>query len=322
MKVKRFVFNMDSLKMEASRISAGRVLLGLLKYIFISAVIAVFYYLIIALVFDTPNEAKLKSDNRQMAAAIGKMHKNLLLLERETEGLRARDAKLYHDIFDTDPPAYLMYAADSAGFDMSSVASASEERLIREANAGIGRMCRRTDIITESLREVSSMLSSGSANSSAIPSIVPLQNFALTCTGASTGQKFNPFFKTILRHEGLDLMASYGAPVLSTADGTVVSVEKRERGFGNRVVIAHSDDILTTYSHLSEVGVREGQTVRRGSVIGKVGTSGRTFAPHLHYEVIRDGVCQDPVLYLFGELSEKTYREMLIMAHTTGQSMD
>jgi len=322
MRGKRFVFNMDSLKMEASRLSAGRFLLGLLKYIFISAVIALCYYLLIALVFDTPREEQLKKDNRQMAAAISKMEKNLRLLEMETEGLQARDAKLYRDIFETDPPAYLMDASDTSDLKMSAALSASEERIIKAAHSEIIRMDSRAAGITENLKQVSALLSSGSAASSGIPSIVPLANFAITCTGASIGQKFNPFFKTILRHEGVDLMASVGSDVLATADGTVLSVEKRERGFGNRIVISHLNNIQTTYSHLSEVKVRAGQTVSRGTVIGQVGTSGRSFAPHLHYEVVRDGVSQDPVLYFFGELSEKTYREMLIMAHTTGQSMD
>lgn len=322
MKGRRFVFNMDNLKIETSRLSAGRFFLGLFRYVFVSAVLAVIYYVIIALVFDTPKEDELKRDNRQMSAAIGMMESNLKLLERETVGLKARDAKLYHDIFNTDPPAYLMDAADTSRLDISAMSSAPEDEIISKAHSELARMCRRSDNVTETLRQITASLRDGSAEPPSIPAIVPLPNFSLTCTGASTGQKFNPFFKTILRHEGLDLMASYGSDVLATADGKVISVEKKERGFGNRIVIGHDGDIRTTYSHLSEVKVHEGQNVSRGTVIGKVGTSGRAFAPHLHYEVIRNGVCQDPVLYFFGELSEKTYREMLIMAHTTGQSMD
>ncbi|MDD5432417.1 MAG: M23 family metallopeptidase [Candidatus Omnitrophica bacterium] len=102
-------------------------------------------------------------------------------------------------------------------------------------------------------------------------------------------------------HNGIDLLAEVGTPIFSSRWGRVVSA-KQNRGMGKYVVIRHRGNITTIYGHLSEILVFKGQFIRQGQVIGKVGKTGnanyRDILPHLHFEVRKDGIPQDPLQFL------------------------
>lgn len=293
-----------------------------LKYILGSIVLAAVAYLLLAVFYDTPEEEALERENVLLRQELAKMEERTDLLENVVDGLQERDASLYREIFNSTPPTYLVNHADSSRFDISNLAQLGEVELVWLAHRNVTRMDTVAARTAAYLDEIAGKLDSGKVRPSAIPSIIPLRSFSITQTGASVGMKFNPFFKTIRLHEGIDLMAPAGTPVVATADGQVTAVERKEKGFGNRVVITHPGGIKTVYAHLQEVKVGQGQSVRRGSIIGLVGASGRAFAPHLHYEVLKDGKRMEPVHYFFADLNELTYRDMLMMAMTAGQSMD
>ena len=141
-------------------------------------------------------------------------------------------------------------------------------------------------------------------------------------TGASIGQKINPFYKVAASHGGLDLISQQGEPVYAAADGTVKYVEHSTKGLGNVIAISHSGGYVTRYAHLENTRVSKGQKVLKGKQIGQVGMSGNSFAPHLHYEVMRDSVRLDPLNYMFASVSPEDYMGMLFMSSNTGQSMD
>lgn len=124
-----------------------------------------------------------------------------------------------------------------------------------------------------------------------IPSAMPLGQYEIT---SSFGKRTDPFSKELKHHFGIDLKAPSGTPVLATADGKVVSVENQPNGYGKFVIIEHDDNYQTKYAQLSEFKVTIGSEVKKGNVIGLVGSSGRSTAPHLHYEVIHNGKRIDP----------------------------
>lgn len=319
---RRFVFNRENLGIDVHRISVRHVLWLVFKYVFISAVVAAAYYLIFALIFDTPKDAAIEADNRQMAEEISQLEQRMSLLDDAVSSIEQRDADLYRDIFGTEPPRYAFNPSDSVSYRLSDIYSMNGADIVMSTMVNCSRMDETAAQVTSMLEDITATLESGKVVPSAIPSILPISSFSLTQTGASVGGKFNPFFKTIRQHNGIDLMAAVGTEVVATASGRVSTVERKERGFGNRVVISHQGGIETVYAHLSEVRVQKGQTVRKGQVIGLVGTTGRSFAPHLHYEVLNGGKPQEPVHYFFSVLNARTCRDMLVLAGTTGQSMD
>jgi murein DD-endopeptidase MepM/ murein hydrolase activator NlpD len=154
------------------------------------------------------------------------------------------------------------------------------------------------------------------------PMTNPLENFSFAQTGASVGNKINPFYKVGMQHNGLDMIAPSGEPVYASADGVVKEIVRSRKGLGNVVVIDHENGYFTRYAHLSDVETARGRKVRKGSKIGHVGVSGNSFAPHLHYEVLRDTVALDPVNHMFASVTPEEYLNMMIMSVSTGQSMD
>ena len=154
------------------------------------------------------------------------------------------------------------------------------------------------------------------------PMTNPLKNYSFAQTGASVGDKINPFYKVSIRHNGLDMIAPSGEPVYASADGVVRNVIRSRKGLGNVVEIDHGNGYVTRYAHLADVEVRKGRKVKRGNRIGYVGVSGNSFAPHLHYEVVRDTLILDPVNHLFASVTPEEYMNILVMSVSTGQSMD
>ena len=151
---------------------------------------------------------------------------------------------------------------------------------------------------------------------------LPLESVSFAQVGASVGQKVNPFYKVETAHTGVDLIAPQGDPVLAVADGTVTDIINERKGLGNVVEITHPGGYVTRYAHLADIKVSRGQRVQRGRRIASVGISGNSFAPHLHFELLKDGEYMDPVDGFFAGVTPEEYAEMKLMASRTGQSLD
>lgn len=288
-----------------------------LKLFLASISLTVIYYIVFALFFSTDTERALRNENRMLERMYPEMERKAGLLDDVVEGLRVRDMKIYEDIFETDAPELDRIP------DMNLVSltdSVAEESLVMLTEAKSEKLMSGASRVEENMRHILTRLSeSGQAFP---PMHLPLSDFSLPMTGASVGRKMNPFYKVTGNHEGLDFMATLGAEVLATADGTVTQVSRSRKGSGNVVVIEHCDGYLTRYAHLQDMTVKRGQKVERGAVIGHVGMSGGSFAPHLHYEVWRDTLLCDPVNYFFGSVDPEEYVQMFIVSVMTGQSLD
>ena len=152
--------------------------------------------------------------------------------------------------------------------------------------------------------------------------MVPVEGLKPAQVGASLGQKINPFYKVMSQHNGIDLIVGQGTPVLAAGDGIVTDVRRSGKGLGNVVEITHNGGYVTVYAHLEDIVVRKGERVKAGKKLAGVGISGNSFAPHLHYEVRRDGEVLDPVNFFFATFTPEEYTRAAYLAATTGQSMD
>jgi murein DD-endopeptidase MepM/ murein hydrolase activator NlpD len=123
-------------------------------------------------------------------------------------------------------------------------------------------------------------------------------------------------------HDGMDLLAASGTPVLAGADGTVVKAVRNGKREGSSVTIDHGNGYVTVYNHLGKIRVRKGQRVKQGEEIAEVGLTGMSFAPHLHYEVWYKGEVMDPMDYFFSSITPQMYRDMAVVTANTGQSLD
>ena len=304
-------------RLKKEKTSVWTVIRRILMFFVATASMAVVYYVLFALVFSTEEERLLRQENRLYETEYPQMEAKEALLSDVVEGLRVKDDRIYEEIFNTAAPNMEQFSSLDflMGLDSipdSDIVTHSAGRLdLLEGSAGR---------VEDNFRRVMEAISS--PDFVMPPMTNPMSEFTFAQTGASTGNKINPFYKVPMMHNGLDIIASAGEPVHAVADGVVTQVIKSRKGLGNVVVIDHGNGYVTRYAHLADIETRKGRKIRRGTRIGYVGVSGNSFAPHLHYEVLRDTLVLDPVNHFFASVTPEEYMNMLIMSVTTGQSMD
>ena len=304
-------------RFKKEKASVWTVIRRILMFFVATISLAIVYYILFALVFSTEEERALKQENRLYEQEYPEMERKEALLADVVEGLKVKDDRIYEEIFNTSAPnmdqfsslEFLMALDSIPDTDIVSYSAGRLDKL--EVSAGR---------VEENFKRVMEAIS---ASDFVMPPMSnPLKDFTFAQTGASIGDKINPFYKVPMKHNGLDLIAPAGDPVYAVADGTVKEIIRSRKGLGNVVVIDHGNGYVTRYAHLADIETRKGRKVRRGARLGYVGVSGNSFAPHLHYEVLRDTLVLDPVNHFFASVTPEEYMNMLIMSVTTGQSMD
>lgn len=317
---RRYVFNREGLSFERTTSTFRSVMKTAVRWFLASIVLAILYYAVIALVFSTRREKALEQENRLIREQFGQMSQDLDRLDNVISGLEARDMQIYSEIFSSAPPAY---GIAPAGGVMAFPDSLTDGDLVLMTASRADSSCDRSASVTRMLDRAYRLLSSDTAGViSSIPSAYPLEDFTVAQTGASVGRKMNPFYKIVTEHTGLDLLTFAGDKVLASAPGIVKQVIKQGKGLGNCVLLDHGNGYESLYAHLAEINVRKGMHVGRGTRLGTVGVTGLTFAPHLHYEIRKDGQTVDPVHYFFAQAGPEQYLEMLRISSGTGQSLD
>ena len=311
----QYIFDKNDIKFRKKRTSVWAVIRRILVFFVATASMTVLYYVVFAMIFSTDEEQRLKDENRMFEREFPALEEKEALLSDVIDGLRMRDDMIYEEIFHTsapnmDPLSSIDFLADSIP-DSDIVLYA--DRKISNAAASAGRVEDNFRRIMQVMQDSSFVMP---------PMTNPLNDFSFAQTGASVGDRINPFYKVSMRHNGLDMIAPAGQPVHAAADGVVSNVIKSRKGLGNVVEIDHGNGYMTRYAHLADIEVSKGRKVEKGKRIGYVGVSGNSFAPHLHYEVMRDTLVLDPVNYLFASVTPGEYANILVMSVATGQSMD
>ena len=155
-----------------------------------------------------------------------------------------------------------------------------------------------------------------------IPAIQPVSNEKLTRVASGFNYRIHPIYKVRHFHTGIDFSAPRGTEIYATGDGVIESVTMKKGGYGYHVVINHGYDYKTLYAHMSRFKVKVGERVKRGDVIGYVGSTGTSTAPHLHYEVIKNGEKINPMNFFFNDLTPEEYEKVLELSSQSNQSFD
>jgi murein DD-endopeptidase MepM/ murein hydrolase activator NlpD len=294
-------------------------------HLLVWAAVAVSYYVVFSVLFDTGPELRLRSSAVRAEREYEILNARYDSLMMALQNVAERDRNVFRVLFESDP-------YDFGGIVSGDESWRSHERLSRMSNRalaaefferldGFGADVDRLGGIYTRLQERIGEMGDGVNH---IPSIQPIVNSDLTLLTASFGLRIHPFYRTLRPHNGVDYTVPEGTPVFATADGVVREVERRSTGSGLRVVIDHGNGYRTTYSHLESGTVRPvpGERVRRGDIIARTGNTGLSLAPHLHYEVYHDGLRVDPIHYFFMELSPAQYQRILRIAASGMQSFD
>ena len=285
---------------------------SILKMFFAAALLAIVYFFVFSMLFDSDEQSRLKSDNKMIEQEYLELVERRNLVDTVIDDLFHRDRMIYRNLFSADP--FSMSNLDSSSFMLSfSDVSGNPSRMLDIASASA--------LIDERFHHLMERLDTSDVKGRCIPAIAPIRNFRPSNASASVGDKLNPFYKKFEYHSGLDIVAAEFTDVLATADGVVKTVKRAYLDEGNLIEIDHGD-YVTKYSHLGDILVRKGQRVSRGKMIARIGNTGVSFAPHLHYEIRFKGEVVDPVYYMFHGLSPREFLETIISSANSMQSFD
>jgi len=314
---KQYVFDKNNLKFKKATLSLGKVVMTCLKYFITTASLAVVFYIVFSLFFSNEEERRLRKENRMYARLYPEMIRKEKLVKDVVGGLRVKDNDIYKDLFHSDAPNI---DPNKPGDFLSASDSIPDKDIVEYTEKKVDKLEHSSEKVTANFNKIFSKISNGDVQLP--PLSLPIEGITFAQTGASIGQKINPFYKVMTPHNGIDLIASQGVSVSAAGDGVVTDVIHSAKGLGNEVIISHKGGYETRYAHLQDIEVVKGRSVKKGSVIGAVGISGKSFAPHLHFEVLKDGQYKDPVNYFFASVTPQEYANMMYMSVSTGQSMD
>lgn len=319
----KYKFNPESLSFDKIRLGFRAVLLRSLAFFTASLIIAVIYGLIFTIFVDSPKEKALKREIDQMTIQYDLIHRQMASLEKILVQLQETDDNLYRTIFEAEPiPATLREGGmggvnrykELEGYDNSSIVIETTKRL--------DKIRKKIYLQSKSFDDLISLAKRKEDMLRSIPAIIPISNKDLTRTASGYGLRIHPIYKIIKFHTGMDFTAPTGTDVYSTGNGVVAAAQISQRGYGKNIIIDHGFGYSSMYAHLDGFNVKVGQKVQRGDVIGYVGNTGTSVAPHLHYEIRHNGLTIDPVNYYFNDLTAEEYDRMIEIASMTGQSFD
>jgi len=323
MKKIRYFYNTNTLRFEKIEVPFRVRMLRIFGFVAASLVTAFIIVNIIYRYFPSANEKQLMQQNHSLKDDYTVLQDRVLQLQMQMEELENRDNTVYRAIFEAVPiPDSIRVKKMEKSKEVTLVEGLSENELIKGLKDQLNNLLLRSAFMDKSYNEIAGMVKNKEKLLLAIPAIQPVSNKDLSRIASGFGYRIDPVYKVRKFHAGLDFTASQGTPIYATADGRVKESGFNSSGFGNHVVINHGFGYETLYGHMVRVKAREGQTVKRGEVIGYVGSTGKSTGPHCHYEVHRNGQPVDPVYYFYNDIDPAQFDRLLKQAASSNQSFD
>lgn len=245
-------------------------------------------------------------------------------LQQEMASLEKRDNQVYRSIFEANPlPDSARAKLTEKKNEFKKVAAINDEELGNELAKTLNNISARVNYQFTSYNEIEQLIKNQGQKLASIPAIQPVSNRDLDRIASGFGMRIDPVYGTPKMHKGLDFTAPQGTPIYATGDGKVEMAGFDESGYGNHVIINNGYGYETLFGHMSRVKVRAGEVIKRGEVIGWVGSTGKSTGPHCHYEVHINGREVDPVYFFYNDLTPEQFDRILKIASTgSAKSLD
>ncbi|MFM2259521.1 MAG: hypothetical protein RLZZ424_1507 [Bacteroidota bacterium] len=323
MKKIKYFFNTHTLRFEKIEVPLKVRLLQTIGFVIASLAVGVLFVAILFKFIDSPKERLLRQQNTAYKESYAVLQERMKQLELQMVELEQRDNDVYRSIFEATPiPDSARVKEMLAKNEIRLIQSLSNTALIENMRNQLNNLSLRMSFQVQSFTEITAMVKNKEKLLRAIPAIQPVSNKNLKRVASGFGYRIDPLYKDSRLHAGLDFSAPTGTPIYATADGEVQIAGFNTDGYGNKVVINHGYGFQTLYAHMVRVIARVGQSIKRGEVIGYVGSTGKSTGPHLHYEVIKRGTKVDPVYYFYNDLTPAQFDRLLKEAAANKQSLD
>jgi len=319
----KYIFNTKTLAYEELRRSKAEKTFR--TFLFLTTALALSIVLIVLsfMFFESPKERMLKREVAQYELQNKIINKRLDQMQVVLDELSDKDDNIYRIIFEAEPIPKEIRKAGYGGVDRyAKLEGYDNTEILKETANKLDKIASQIYVQSKSFDDVYEMAKNKEEMLASIPAIQPVKNTDLKRIASYYGYRIDPIYKVKKFHSGLDFSAPKGTPVFSTGNGVVVKTKKSKRGYGNTVEIDHGYGYTTFYAHNSEVLVKKGEKVKRGQIIAKVGNTGKSTAPHLHYEVRKNKRAINPIYYFFNDITPEEYELLLDFSKRPSQSLD
>ncbi|AIY12070.1 MULTISPECIES: M23 family metallopeptidase [Cellulophaga] len=272
---------------------------------------------------NTPKELSLQRELRNYDLQFELLDKKMEQVEQVLANIEDRDNNIYRVYFEANPIPDEQRRAGFGGVNRyKSLEGFNNSEMIIASTKRMDIIQKQMVIQSKSLDEITKLAEEKEKLLAAIPAIQPINNEDLKRMASGYGWRSDPFTKARKMHWGMDFTSPKGTPIYATGDGKVIRADSNSSGYGNHIRIDHGFGYVSLYAHMSKYNVTAGKTVKRGDLIGFVGSTGRSEAPHLHYEVFKDDQRINPINFYYGSLTAEEFANMLRTASQENQSLD
>ena len=319
----KYYYDSETLSYQKIKEKKGYKVKRTLLLLLASGLFMIFGYLVISPFFESPREKELKRELEFVKLNEELHSKKLEQLEKVLVNIQERDNKIYRLYFEVNPIPEEQRIAGFGGVNRyKTLEGFDNSEMIIGITKNMDVLSKQLYIQSKSLDEIVKLAEDKEKLLSSIPAIMPVRKETLTRMASGYGWRIDPFTKARKKHFGMDFTAPRGTPIYATGDGVVKRADNSASGFGKHVRIDHGFGYVSLYAHMSKYNVRKGQKIKRGDIIGFVGSTGRSQAPHLHYEILKNQEKINPINFYYGNLSPEEFESMQKTAQLEGQSLD
>ena len=319
----KYQFNTKSLKIEKVQVTMRerfKILLSSMAFgLVFGAVVIVLAYNFLS----SPREKVLQNELEQYKLQYKIMNDRMDKIQKVLADVQDRDDNIYRVIFEAEPIPSEVRKAGFGGADRyGQLEGLANSKIVVNTAKRLDEITSQLVVQSKPYDQVFKLAKNKEKLIASIPAIQPVDFHDLRRIGSLFGYRTDPFYKVTKFHEGIDFTAAVGTPIYATGDGVVSEAEYNSGGYGNKIVINHGFSYETVYAHLSKIKVRVGQRIKRGEIIGLMGNTGKSTAPHLHYEVHKAGVPMNPIYFFFNDITPAEYQAMIELSSKPSQTLD
>ena len=321
-KKNQYHFNHKSLTYEKVKVSIKEKFKKFLYAAMSGLVFAVVVLIIAYNFFSSPKERMLEREIEQYKLQYELLSERMDRVDGVLKDIENRDDNIYRVVFEAEPIPGTVRGASYGGADRyAKLEGYDNSKLITEVTKKLDILSRRLYVQSKSFDDVLELAKNKTQMMASIPAIMPIKGGAdKICSGF--GYRLHPIYKTLQMHPGIDIISPRGTPIYASGDGTVQTPAGNSlSGYGICVVLNHGYGYQTLYGHMSRKAVAEGQKVKRGQLLGYVGMTGMATAPHLHYEVWKNGIRINPVNFFYNDLTPAEYQKVIESSSKVNQSL-
>ncbi len=319
----KYIFNNKTLAYEELRRSAGQKFFRSFLFLITALALSIILIMVSSMYFESPKERMQKRELAQYKLQYQIMNDRLDQMQLLLDDLADHDDNIYRVIFEAEPISKSIRQAGYGGVDRyAKLEGYDDTELLVNTAKKLDRIVSQVYVQSKSFDEVYDLARNKEKMLACIPAVQPVRNIELKRVSSYYGYRIDPVYKVRKFHHGVDFSAPQGTPFYATGDGIVKSTNRSRRGYGNTIEIDHGYNYSTFFAHVKDIKVKKGESVKRGQVIGTVGNTGKSTAPHLHYEVRKDKRSINPIYYFFNDLTPAEYELMLELSKIPNQSLD